>query len=243
MTGRPTRAGQRLVLVPEARQHDTEPTPFLRRLTEADCERFLDAAQRHTYRSRETVISQGTHPDVLLLVLDGHLQESHNTTDGQEVILDIHGPGDIVGAVDVVDGRPAMATVRASRRAEALVVSGTNLRALLMDAPSLTVAILRGLAGRVRDAEQARVHSATLEVLPRITRRLVDMAERWGERCDDGVSITLHLSQAELASWAGVSREAAVKALRVLREEGLVDTGRRQLTVTDLERLRQHPVA
>lgn len=241
MTGRAHRVGSRLVLLPEAQT--PEPTPFLTRLSEADCERFLDAACRRTYRPGEVVIAQDTHPDLLALVLHGHLQESHITRDGQEVILDIHGPGDVVGAVDVVDGQPAMATVQTNTSSEVLVVRGSALRRLLPSAPSLAVALLQVMSQRVRETERARIQSATLEVLPRISRRLVEMAERWGTRSVDGVAISLHLSQAELAAWAGVSREATVKALKVLREEGLVDTGRRRLTVTDLDSLRSYCVA
>ena len=58
------------------------------------------------------------------------------------------------------------------------------------------------------------------------------LAERFGAPTPDGLRIGLPLSQDELAGWTGASREAVTKALRVLREEGLVHTGR--LHVEDL---------
>ena len=60
-------------------------------------------------------------------------------------------------------------------------------------------------------------------------------------RPDDGqgVRIGVALSQDELAGWVGASREAVAKALRVLRDRGFVTTGRRTMTVLDLDGLRR----
>jgi CRP-like cAMP-binding protein len=52
--------------------------------------------------------------------------------------------------------------------------------------------------------------------------------------------ITLPLTQDELASWVGASREAVTKALRALRARGYVRTKRRMITVVDIEGLRRH---
>jgi CRP/FNR family transcriptional regulator, cyclic AMP receptor protein len=50
----------------------------------------------------------------------------------------------------------------------------------------------------------------------------------------------LPLSQEELASWVGASREAVSKAFQLLRTLQIVETGRRRVTVLDLGALRQH---
>lgn len=242
MTTHPRLVHQRLIRLPEARPVRAR-LPFLRRLSDTDRQQFLRAARRATYQAGDTLLAQDTHPDLLLLVLRGHLLEAHTTRDGDEVILDVHGPGDLVGTVDAVDGHAATATVRANTRSDVLTVPGPVLRSLLADAPSLTVAVLDSLAGRARQAEQELIRSITQEVLPRVACRLVEMVERWGQDAREGIGVTLHLSQAELASWTGVSREAAVKALKVLRDDGLIDTGRRQVTVTDLDGLRAYCAA
>lgn len=54
-----------------------------------------------------------------------------------------------------------------------------------------------------------------------------------------GVQITLPLSQEELAGWIGASREAVSKALRTLRRQGWIQTGRRSVIVHDLPALRR----
>jgi CRP/FNR family transcriptional regulator, cyclic AMP receptor protein len=55
-----------------------------------------------------------------------------------------------------------------------------------------------------------------------------------------GFEIVLPLSQEEVASWVGASREAVSKALQLLRALQIVETGRRRVTVLDRDALRQH---
>ena len=76
------------------------------------------------------------------------------------------------------------------------------------------------------------------DIAARVAGRLVELADRFGEAVPDGVRISVPLSQDELAGWVGASREAVAKALRVLRDRGLVTTGRRTMTVLDLDGLR-----
>ncbi|MBV8540047.1 MAG: winged helix-turn-helix domain-containing protein [Pseudonocardiales bacterium] len=63
---------------------------------------------------------------------------------------------------------------------------------------------------------------------------------RHGRPPESGIKITLPLTQDELASWVGASREAVAKALRTLRACGYVRTQRRMVTVVDIEWLRRH---
>jgi len=72
-----------------------------------------------------------------------------------------------------------------------------------------------------------------------VSRRLVELSDAHGREGDDGVTITLPLSQEELAGWTGSSREAVTKALRTLRELGWIETGRRTISIRDREALRR----
>lgn len=63
---------------------------------------------------------------------------------------------------------------------------------------------------------------------------------RHGRPPEPGIEITLPLTQDELASRVGASREAVAKALRALRACGYVRTQRRMVTVVDIEGLRRH---
>ncbi|MCU1430746.1 MAG: cyclic nucleotide-binding protein, partial [Actinomycetia bacterium] len=64
-------------------------------------------------------------------------------------------------------------------------------------------------------------------------RRLEELVADHGEATDDGVRIALPLTQEELAGWVGASRESVARALRTLRDRGVISTGRRRVVVHD----------
>jgi CRP-like cAMP-binding protein len=73
----------------------------------------------------------------------------------------------------------------------------------------------------------------------RVCARLIELADRYGYRDGDTTVIHSPLSQADLAAWTGLSREAVVKALRQLRTTGWISNRGPDITVHDLERLRR----
>jgi CRP-like cAMP-binding protein len=71
----------------------------------------------------------------------------------------------------------------------------------------------------------------------RLARLLLELAERHGVATDGGMTITLPMSQQELASWVDTSRETAARALKDWRARGLVRTARCRITVIDVPAL------
>ena len=74
----------------------------------------------------------------------------------------------------------------------------------------------------------------------RVARRLLELSDRFGERTGDGISVQLPLSQEQLASWCGASREPTVRGLRALRSLNCIAIGRRHLVIRDLDALRRY---
>jgi CRP-like cAMP-binding protein len=99
--------------------------------------------------------------------------------------------------------------------------------------------LMRSLTDRLRDADRKRIEFGVYDTLNRVARRLVELVDRFGQPAESGIRITLPLTQEELASWVGASREAVSKALRTLRADGYVRTQRRTITVIDIEGLRR----
>ncbi len=116
-----------------------------------------------------------------------------------------------------------------------------DLRGLLTRHPRIALVLLELVLRRLRLADQRRLEFAAAESLPRVTSRLLELAERFGVEAPDGkLDVEMPISQEELASWAAASRESTARALRTLRELGLIETHRKRLVVLDVERLRQH---
>ncbi len=68
------------------------------------------------------------------------------------------GPGDFFGELSVLDGQPRLAQVIADGPTTCLALATWDFEAVLLEEPRVTLAILRGVAGRLRDLTDAQRH-------------------------------------------------------------------------------------
>lgn len=212
---------------------------FLSALSEREFEQLSARATKRRFATGAFLFHEGDPSDRLVLIRTGRVKVSYLTTDGREVVLAVRGAGDLLGELSAIDGEPRSASASALEQVEALLIPAQAFLDFVKEHPAVAVALLKLLSRRLRDADRKRIEFAAYDSVGRVARRLVELADRFGEGSDDGLRITLPLSQQELAGWVGASREAVSKALHVLRARGFIETARRGITVLDLEALRK----
>ncbi|MBJ7328357.1 MAG: Crp/Fnr family transcriptional regulator [Solirubrobacteraceae bacterium] len=218
----------------------TQDGAFLAALSDDD-ERQLRALGRvRRYDAGDAIFHQGDDPGGVVVIVSGRVKITNVTATGKEVILAFRGPGDIVGEIGALANTMRSSAVRAIDPVETLAVGAADFRDFLDTHAAAAMNLVLMLIERLHAADDARVEFASHDVIGRVARRLVELCERFGEPCDDGVQVTLALSQEELAGWTASSREAVAKAMRLLRELGWVETHRRRIVVRDLEALRRY---
>lgn len=203
-------------------------------------EELVDLRSRGRTRSwprGATLFLEGDRSDTVALITSGRVKISYFTEDGREIVLALREPGDLLGDQSAIDGEPRGASASALEAVQALVVSASDFKRFLEDHPRVAILMLSVLSKRLRDADRKRIEFGAYNSVGRVARRLVEMAERFGEKENGGVRITVPLSQQEFAAWTGSSREAVSKALQILRGRGLIETHRRVIIVNDLEAL------
>jgi CRP/FNR family transcriptional regulator, cyclic AMP receptor protein len=215
------------------------PPTFLAALTDEEAADLRSRAITRRFRRGATLMSQGEAPGRVLVLEKGRAKVTAITEDGRELVLAFSGPGDLLGELSALGGSPRVATVRALEPLSALALASADFEAFLDSNPRAALVILRVVIARLRAADRQQVEFAAYQTLTRVARRLVELAQRYGEQSEDGIHITLPISQEELAGWAGASREAITKALHDLRAVGLIETRRRHITVLDPEQLGQ----
>jgi CRP/FNR family cyclic AMP-dependent transcriptional regulator len=205
--------------------------------------RALEAAGRpRRYRPRQRLFREGEPGDHVIAILTGRVKVSVQTRSGREILLAVKEPGDLVGELSAIDGRPRSATAVALEPVDALVVTAPAFVDFIEGHPRIAVRLLRALAAQIRDADRRSVDRDTGDITCRVARRLVDLAERLGEHRGSGIEVTLVVGQDDLAAWVGATREATSRALGRLRAEGWLTTGRRRIVLTDLPALRRRAI-
>jgi len=94
------------------------------------------------------------------------------------------------------------------------------------------------LSSRLRHVTEYAESLAFLDVHARLARTLLEMSDRYGIR-KDGIEIDFDLTQTDLATMVGATRERVNRALAVFRTQGLLELRGKKIVLLDTERLRQ----
>jgi CRP/FNR family transcriptional regulator, cyclic AMP receptor protein len=211
---------------------------FLGALDAEDAAALREAGVVRKYARGHALMYEGQVPDRVLVLRAGRVKVTRTTPGGREVVLAFRGPGELVGEQSALDDEPRGANVVAVEPIEVLIVAAARFRALLLERPRVTMALLRMLSRRLRDADAKRTEFTALTTIERVAVRLLELAQRFGEREPDGsVRIALPLSQEELAGATGASLESVGRALQTLRAVKCIETRRREIRVLDVEAL------
>lgn len=211
---------------------------FLETLSDEDLDALRTRGAPRAYGARATIFREREPADSVTVLLEGRAKLTV-AAHGREVLLAVCGPGDLLEALAASGARVHATTATALEPVTALAVPAAEFGSLLGERPHLGVLVLRELGRRIADCERRRVEFASLDTVGRLASCLLELADRFGERTNGQVNIDLRLSQDELAGFAGASQKAATTALQSLRELGCIETGRRSITVRDIEALRR----
>lgn len=180
---------------------------------------------------------EGASARSVLILRSGRVKVVSTGRNGRRALLAIRVPGDVIGEMSAVDGRPRSATVVALDLVHLLRVPDESFARLLTAQPGVTLGLLAVVVGRLRLANARRTEYGDTTVADRLVLLLAELAERHGEMGPTGITLGLPVGQEELAEMVGGSREAVVRALRALRADGILATGRQRITILQPELL------
>lgn len=213
--------------------------PFLRQLGSEDADALVGRLRRRVVPKASPVLRAGSAGEEVIVVLAGRVKLVAAGAGGREVVLAIRGPGELIGEMAVLGGIRRTATGIAVEKVEVGSIAGDEFRAFLAEHPGVGLVLIRMLVRRLAEADRDRIDLATHDSIGRVAKRLLELAADHGVPAEVGRRIDLSLSQDELASWTGATRETVSRALRLMRELGWIATDRRAITVLDPAALRQ----
>ena len=185
-----------------------------------------------------TLFHEGDRAAVVYGVVRGRVRVEVSTPTGGRLVLAVKEPGDVLGELGALDGRPRSATAVAIDAVELTQMGIDDFLAALGEQPQHAVALLQRISRDLRDSVDRTTARASADTTQRLAMLLFDLADRYGEHTNMIVEIDLSLTQEDVAGWIGATREATARSLRILRDRGCVATARRRISVTDIDLLR-----
>ncbi len=196
--------------------------PMFRDLSEEILRCLSAQAHPRHFETGEVIFYQGDPGATCHIVERGRVRVFVIGEDGRELSVRILGVGEIIGEMAIFEDLPRSANVEALEETHTLELYRDSLIRCLQASPDLALRLLQALSSRLRHATIDAEGLASLTVSERLMRRLEQMAQWAGRPVPGGVRITLPLTQQELASLIGTSRESVNRALVRLRREGKV---------------------
>ena len=182
-----------------------------------------------------TVFAQHDDQHDVYLVLAGHLRLTAYSMAGREVVFhDLH-PGDLVGELSAIDGRPRGTNLTAVSDAELARLEVADFDRLLHEAPDFAMAIMRQLTRLVRKLN-GRIHLLTATVPTRICAELLRLAS-FNLIADNTARLAPAPRHLDIANRINTHREAVSRTIGDLQRQHVVRRGQGELVVVGCRRL------
>lgn len=208
---------------------DLHSIPLLSELSDADLEAVSRLATTRNYHTNTMVMCEGDNSDSLYVILSGKVRVFLSDEEGKEVTLKIQGEGEYFGELALLDDAPRSASVMTMENARLAVISKSSFENCMENNPDIALKITRGLASRLRDLTENVRSLALMDVYGRVARTLLDLAEE-----NEGKQvIPQRLTQRDIASMVGASREMVSRILRDLSLGGYISIKNKIITINE----------
>jgi CRP/FNR family transcriptional regulator, cyclic AMP receptor protein len=199
-------------------------------------ERLRQTGQRRPFERNDRLMTIGTSSNEVLLLETGVVKVLLSAGNGSELMVDLYGPGELLGELGVMSGHPRSATVIGHSAGVAVHIQGAVFRALAKRHADVLVMVNATLDRRLRNADDRQIVMASRDVPTRVAYQLLTWAKKHGEQTSDGLKVR-GITQRELAQSVNASEKSVDDALHQLRCDKLLVTGRLWYRLPDSQRL------
>ena len=213
---------------------------MFRRVSPEDQGHLLAASTVRHYERGRHIFDEGEPSDYFTIVLSGRVKVYRTTPGGKEIILEIFGAGDPLGAVAVYEEVPFPASAVALEPTECLTIPRRAFFALLEAHPSLVRSLLLGLTHRLIDMARRMTELTGGRVEARFARLFLKLADQMGRRdpARGGIFIAMPLTRQELADLTGTTIETAIRIMSRWNKDEVLHTDKDGFVIVDVEALR-----
>ncbi len=213
--------------------------PLFADLDDESLRELSAVARKRVFRQGEVIFHRDDPGQVLYIVKEGKVKIALTSPDGQEVSLTVFGAGECFGELSILDGEPRSADAIALERVELYALQRQDFVNVVMNHPKIAVQVMKVISQRLRQADQQIEDLLFLDVYGRVAKKLLELSETHGVPTAQGVRIELRLTQQELASMVGASRESVNKVMGYFTDKRYIMTDKHKITLMKLADLRK----
>ncbi|MGE5277709.1 MAG: Crp/Fnr family transcriptional regulator [Acidobacteriota bacterium] len=205
--------------------------PILASLSAEERAALSPLCELTAYEKGATIFEEGDPADRIHFLFLGRVKIVKAGPE-RDLILEILGPGEPVGAVAAFEGRPFPAAAVAIEPSGLLSIPEKAFFQLIEKRPAITRRLLAGLTLRLM-ALNRRLADMTGSVEYRAARLFETLAARMGQKHEEGLFIPLPLSRQEIADLVGTTIETAIRVMSRWQKDGIIETDKKGFLIRD----------
>lgn len=176
------------------------------------------------YRPEET-------GEVLFLLKKGRVHLYRISPEGKKLVIASLGPGTMFGEMPLLGQQMHNTFAEAVEDCQICVMSRKDLERLILSKPQIALRVLDITGRRLREAEE-RLETMAFKGIPaRLASLLLRLAN------ESGSNEVVGFTHQDLAETVGTYRETATQVLNDLKAQGLIEIGRKRITILNPEGL------
>jgi CRP-like cAMP-binding protein len=201
--------------------------------------RLADRAVIRRYGRRQLIFHEGDPAESFFLIVDGSVKVFRASAEGETVILVTLEPGESFGELALLDGGPRSASAEALQDTVVLALERGPFLQTMSEEPLVAEALITQLGAILRRLTDHAADLVFLDLHGRVAKWLLHMADTHGRPEEGGTELDLQLTQSEIASIVGGSRQSVNQVLRSFERRGYVELHGRSMSLKDPDALRR----
>jgi cAMP-binding proteins - catabolite gene activator and regulatory subunit of cAMP-dependent protein kinases len=210
---------------------------LFRAVPDKELDAVLSIARGIRVNNGDAVFKQGDPATHFFVLLHGHLKVVQTTPDGEQVVVRYVMPGEVFGMARAMRRPTYPANCLAVEESIVLSWPSSEWDGFIAGNPQFAFNALQTVGQRLQDAHTRIQELSTEEVEQRVARCILRLIDSSGEQTEEGVSINFPITRQEIAEMTGTTLHTVSRLLSAWKDRGLVNTGRRRVTVCKVDDL------
>jgi CRP/FNR family cyclic AMP-dependent transcriptional regulator len=203
-----------------------EEITLFRGMSKEDIDSIASKTVIRQYPKNTVVVSQGDETDSFYIIMEGKVDVFLQNDKGKEIIINTLGVRQAFGELAPLGRIPRQASIITTEDSTFGIISRQIFMDTLLTKPTVSMQIIDMLVHRIRDLTEEVSSLALEDVYNRVVRVLYKHAEEVGEKL-----ITDKLTQQDIASRVGATREMVHRILKELKTGGYISIEGKHITI------------
>jgi CRP/FNR family transcriptional regulator, cyclic AMP receptor protein len=187
------------------------------------------------YKKKETIYSEGNHPNRLYYVLKGKVKTYKTNESGKEFVTELFSAGDFLGHIALLEGTAYKDSAEALEETELAIIPKEDFDELLNKNAEVSKKFIELLARNISEKENHLLALAYNSLRKKVADALLMLQKKYHQNKEENFSIDIN--RESLASIAGTATESFIRTLSDFRQEKIIDIKEGIITIIDQKKL------